>query len=132
MFNIIKEGKLTEKHIIYKDTCDNCGCIYEFESSDVATEKTPDGYSFWECPYCHIKVSKKLKDLDSRVDEKIIMGNANVKPSYMCECYDFINKRCNGTRERDVCYCYGDRTLCTFYPEKRVSNKVNISNEDTK
>ena len=26
---------------------------------------------------------------------------------------------CNGTRERDICSCCGDRTRCDFYPEVR-------------
>ena len=26
---------------------------------------------------------------------------------------------CNGTRERDLCSCGGDRTKCNFYPEVR-------------
>ena len=26
---------------------------------------------------------------------------------------------CNGTKERDICSCGGDRTKCDFYPEVR-------------
>lgn len=111
MFKIVKEGTLIEKHTIYKDICLDCGCIYEFEGSDVATEKTPDGLSYWECPFCHSKVSKKLQDLVSR--EEIV----EKRPK--CDCYDSAYRRCNGTRERDICYCNGDTKLCTHYPEKR-------------
>ena len=37
-----------------------------------------------------------------------------------CECYDPVYKRCNGTRERDECYCNGYKSECTHYPEKRT------------
>lgn len=30
---------------------------------------------------------------------------------------------CNGTRERDICSCGGDRTKCDFYPEVREKAK---------
>lgn len=50
-----------------------------------------------------------------------------------CECYseqetiDYYSlnsdrrlvSRCNGTKERDVCSCKGDKTKCDFYPEIR-------------
>ncbi len=111
MFNIIREGALIERHIIYKDTCQDCGCIYEFESSDVTNEKTPDGLSHWECPFCHSKVSKNLQNLVSR--EEIIQKRP------MCDCYDSYYKRCNGTKEREECYCNGNTKECTHYPEKR-------------
>ena len=31
---------------------------------------------------------------------------------------------CNGTKERDECYCNGDESKCNFYPEKRKENKI--------
>lgn len=37
-----------------------------------------------------------------------------------CSCYDNEQGRCNGTRERDLCSCGGDETLCDFYPEKKA------------
>jgi hypothetical protein len=42
--------------------------------------------------------------------------------SNRCDKYTFgadKKGRCMGTRERDVCNCQGDRTLCDFYPEVR-------------
>lgn len=27
--------------------------------------------------------------------------------------------KCLGTREKDICYCQGDKRNCTFYPEKK-------------
>lgn len=38
--------------------------------------------------------------------------------------------RCNGTKERDVCSCKGDRTKCDFYPE--VREKALKKQEDSK
>ena len=39
--------------------------------------------------------------------------------------------RCNGSRERDVCNCHGDRTLCDFYPEVREKAIKDYESEDT-
>ena len=45
----------------------------------------------------------------------------------LCECwlYDYDNRHhyCNGTKERDMCYCGGDAKKCDFYSEKRGENK---------
>lgn len=48
-----------------------------------------------------------------------------------CPCYDTvfiglispanIKNVCNGTRERDECFCGGNPAKCDFYPEKRVA-----------
>lgn len=40
-----------------------------------------------------------------------------------------LRKRCNGTRERDICSCGGDETKCDFYPEvrKKAKKKTKIS-----
>lgn len=38
----------------------------------------------------------------------------------ICDCYDILNKRCNGTRERDKCMCGGIEANCDFYPEKKT------------
>ena len=35
------------------------------------------------------------------------------------EPHSVIEHRCNGTKERDLCSCFGDRTRCDFYPEVR-------------
>lgn len=38
-----------------------------------------------------------------------------------------IKNVCNGTRERDECFCGGDPSKCDFYPKKReVANKSKI------
>ena len=55
------------------------------------------------------------------------------KPMVKCDCYfeqetlDYYSLnsdrrlvgRCNGTKERDVCSCGGDRAKCDFYSEVR-------------
>lgn len=54
-----------------------------------------------------------------------------------CDCWEMASKRewgdgfnytvpiqiCNGTREREECFCNGDESRCNFYPEKRKENK---------
>ena len=67
MINILKEGKIENfkpELIKYKDKCDNCGCIFEFQEEDV--KALPDHYYFKEvyaancpetqyiiCPFCN-------------------------------------------------------------------------------
>lgn len=50
-----------------------------------------------------------------------------------CDCYVFEHNeaRCNGTKERDICTCHGDRTLCDFYPEVREKAVHEYETEDT-
>ena len=50
-----------------------------------------------------------------------------------CEDYVFENNtgRCFGTKERDICNCHGDRTLCDFYPEVREKAIKEYESEDT-
>ena len=38
--------------------------------------------------------------------------------------YNIPIQICNGTKERDECYCNGDESKCNFYPEKRKKNKI--------
>lgn len=53
MIKIIKDGKKPKpKRIIYKVTCPHCGCIFEFEVSDLTIEKTPNGRRTIACPCC--------------------------------------------------------------------------------
>lgn len=63
-----------------------------------------------------------------------------------CKCYDTIKRLryisydgqhyysidgvCNGTKERDVCDCNGDRINCSFYPEIREEAKKEITIQD--
>ena len=50
-----------------------------------------------------------------------------------CDCYVFENNagRCNGTKERDICSCHGDKTLCDFYPEVKEKAIKEYESEDT-
>lgn len=61
MIKILKEGKLPNKNIkrIYKTTCSNCSCEFEFEKEDcIAVERRLDGNMTVECPYCHTKITQ--------------------------------------------------------------------------
>lgn len=54
-----------------------------------------------------------------------------------CDCYsvidngDWVEARCNGTRERDFCNCGGDRTQCDFYSDVRTKAIAAKDSEDT-
>ena len=53
MIKIIKDGKKPKpKRTIYKITCPYCGCIFEFDTSDLTIEKTPNGKRTIACPCC--------------------------------------------------------------------------------
>ena len=39
---------------------------------------------------------------------------------------------CNGTKERDVCSCKGDRAKCDFYPEIREKALKDCKEENKK
>ena len=55
-----------------------------------------------------------MKKCECYCEEKKIVGWCNCQqPIYASV------RRCNGTRERDVCSCGGDHTKCDFYPEVR-------------
>jgi predicted Zn-ribbon and HTH transcriptional regulator len=54
--------------------------------------------------------------------------------SNKCDCYALgadHKGHCNGTKERDVCNCHGDRTLCDFYPDVREKAVKEFEQEDT-
>lgn len=38
---------------------------------------------------------------------------------------------CWGTKEREECHCYGDRTQCDFYPEVRAKAKKELKKNST-
>ena len=40
-----------------------------------------------------------------------------------CDCYDFRDSSCNGTKERDFCACGGDPAKCDFYEDVRKKAK---------
>lgn len=71
MINIIKDGVIKPKtRTIYKATCDNCGCIFEFETEDIKSqEKRLDGNIFIDCPYCSQTLKLNHNDLESREEE---------------------------------------------------------------
>ena len=50
----------------------------------------------------------------------------------ICNCYDPVNMKCNGTRERDYCLCKGNEKDCDFYEEKRSKDNLTtlITNRD--
>lgn len=44
-----------------------------------------------------------------------------------CECWQLIQKDkqiCNGTKERDECFCNGNKNNCTFYPKEKNTVKI--------
>lgn len=67
MIKILKEGVVPKpKRLIYKATCNYCGCEFEFETEDcLNAERHPDGYITVECPCCCHHVSRKRKQLES-------------------------------------------------------------------
>lgn len=45
----------------------------------------------------------------------------------ICKCWQLVNENkqiCNGTKEREECFCDGNENNCTCYPEKRNKTKV--------
>lgn len=53
MINIIKQGvKPKEVKIIYTATCEKCGCIFEFDSFEIISEKSLEGKRWVVCPCC--------------------------------------------------------------------------------
>lgn len=70
MFNILKEGQQPMVAIeILRDTCDNCGAIYEFGFEDlISLEKGFDGYAVWECPCCKIRRTAKRSKIWNRIE----------------------------------------------------------------
>lgn len=46
--------------------------------------------------------------------------------------FEVTEGHCNGTRERDICYCNGDRLHCTHYPEVIKEAKEKQEIEDLK
>lgn len=45
------------------------------------------------------------------------------RPCYQYEKITGANGFCNGNKERDQCYCQGNRTKCDFYPEVREKDE---------
>lgn len=55
MIKIIKEGQVPKpKKYIYKETCGECKCEFEFEIEDcISIEKRIDGIMTIDCPCCN-------------------------------------------------------------------------------
>jgi len=56
-----------------------------------------------------------------------------------CECFDFDGMchgkpiyRCNGTRERELCSCEGNKYRCDFYENVRLKGKLEEKNINIK
>lgn len=59
MIKVIKEGKIPE-HITqkYKVTCNLCGCVFEFESSDFEIQdRCMYGNGYISCPTCQQRIT---------------------------------------------------------------------------
>lgn len=61
-----------------------------------------------------------MQDIPTRVNPTTLVVEDNT-----CYCYDSEKRRCNGTKEQDVCGCEGVRARCDFYPNlrKEASNE---------
>lgn len=66
MKKIIKDGiKPKRTKIIYKATCDKCGCEFEFEYVDFfCIERRPDGNATVNCPCCGIGITKRMSQYE--------------------------------------------------------------------
>ncbi|MBP5470046.1 MAG: hypothetical protein J6Z11_12470 [Candidatus Riflebacteria bacterium] len=73
MIKIIKNGvKPKPTRIIYKATCPHCGCIFEFEVSDLTIEKTLNGRRTITCPCCEMVLDiAYIENLSTREEEII-------------------------------------------------------------
>ncbi|MBR4377980.1 MAG: hypothetical protein IKP50_03790 [Bacilli bacterium] len=66
MIKIIKDGAMPKKtKIVFKETCDECGCEFEFELEDfVSRERRLDGYGTILCPCCNKIIKKKIEQYE--------------------------------------------------------------------
>lgn len=71
MIKILKEGKKPKPtKVIYKTTCSNCGCVFEFEVEDIKyQEKHLNGKMTVECPCCHIDITQPSFNYENRLVE---------------------------------------------------------------
>lgn len=71
---ILKKGKIMQPKAYYKDTCERCGCVFEFTDTDIEErEKKLDGNVTYHCPYCSIRIEKRLSEVETRyVKEEFI------------------------------------------------------------
>lgn len=70
--------------------------------------------------YAHHKQQKAADELIDKID-------GIIKEADKCSCYEpghwFLGDgagTCNGTKEREPCYCEGKRSRCDYYGEERT------------
>ena len=71
MIKILKEGVIPKpKRIIYKATCNYCGCEFEFETEDcLFIERRLNGNIVIDCPCCEKHINYKHENLEYREEE---------------------------------------------------------------
>jgi len=68
MIKILKEGKIPKPtKLIYKITCPNCKCKFEFENEDCIIGKGIFGTMTVKCPCCHTEMTQR--HFDNRIVE---------------------------------------------------------------
>lgn len=63
------------------------------------------------------------KDIEPSEEVCTACWDREIPEENLCKCYDEQCQCCNGTRERDACFCGGHELKCDFYPEKREKAK---------
>jgi len=67
MIKILKDGvipKITK--VMYKATCQNCGCVFVFENGDIKSqERCINGRITVECPYCHKDIMQSSSEYET-------------------------------------------------------------------
>ena len=71
MIKILKDGvKPKTIKVIYKTSCQHCGCIFEFETEDIKSqERHPGGNITVECPCCHKDITQPSYKYENRIVE---------------------------------------------------------------
>ena len=58
--------------------------------------------------------------------EEITTEYNSERQKILCEIYGLPpykkEGRCNGTKNRELCYCNGEESMCTYYPRKNEKN----------
>ena len=68
MINIVKNGvKPKRKRVIFKETCERCGCEFEFEYEDfIVLDRRLNGFATVNCPYCSERITKQINQYEHR------------------------------------------------------------------
>lgn len=71
MIKILKDGVIPkQKKLIFKTTCKNCDCEFEFELEDCSrVEKSLNGHITVGCPCCYARVIRARNELEAREEE---------------------------------------------------------------